>query len=186
LTEFEISLQNLDHFFSENTIEYSIIGGIAVIVYGEQRTTRDIDATVLCELEDLESFHKLIEKKFTPAFKGTLEYFKRNFILPVDDPDTNLRIDIAAGLTEFDRSVISRGNRKTFGKIEISVCSLEDLFIYKLFASREQDIADVKHLIEKNLNSIDKKYLYETAEKFKELERVDIIEKLNKLLRDVR
>lgn len=181
MTEFEISLQNLDHFFSENSIEYSIIGGIAVIIYGEQRTTRDIDATVLCELEDLESFHKLIEKKFTPAFKCTLEYFKRNFILPVDDPDTNLRIDIAAGLTEFDKSVISRRRRKAFGKTEIFVCSLEDLIIYKLFAKREQDIADIKHLVEKNLNSLDKKYLIETAEKFKEFERDDIPENLPKL-----
>jgi len=182
LTEFEISLQNLDHFFSENSIEYTIIGGIAVIVYGEQRTTRDIDATVLCELEDIESLHNLVEKKFTPAFEGTLEYFRRNFILPVDDPDTNLRIDIAAGLTEFDKSVISRRRRKAFGKTEIFVCSLEDLIVYKLFANREQDIADVKHLIEKNLKSIDKKYLFETTEKFKELEREDILENLNKLL----
>jgi len=182
LTEFEISLQNLDNFLSENSIEYAIIGGIAVIVYGEQRSTRDIDATILCELEDLESFHTLITKKFTPAFKDTLEYLKRNFILPVDDPATNLRIDIAAGLTEFDKSVISRGRRKAFGKTEIFVCSLEDLIIYKLFANREQDIADVKHLIEKNLNSIDQKYLFETAKKFKELEREDILENLNKLL----
>jgi predicted nucleotidyltransferase len=185
LTKFEISLRNLDLYFSENSVEYVIIGGIAVIVYGEQRTTRDIDATILCELEDLDSFHKLMVKRFTPAFKGTLDYFKRNFILPVDDPDTDLRIDIAAGLTEFDKNVIKRKIKRKYGKVEIFVCSLEDLIIYKLFAGRDQDVSDVKSLIVKN-NKIDKKYLSETAEKFRELEREDISENLNKLLRDAR
>lgn len=151
------------------------------MVYGEKRTTRDIDATVLCELEDLDSFHKLMEKKFTPAFENTLDYFKRNFILPVDDPETNLRIDIAAGLTEFDKSVISRKRRKSFGDVEIFVCSLEDLIIYKLFAGRDQDISDFKSLVLKN-KQIDKKYLSETADKFRELEREDILENLNKFL----
>ncbi|MDZ7626086.1 MAG: nucleotidyltransferase [Ignavibacteriaceae bacterium] len=184
MTKFEISLRNLDFFFSENSVEYVIIGGIAVIVYGEQRTTRDIDATVLCELEDLDSFHKLIEKKFTPAFKNTLDYLKRNFILPVDDPDTNLRIDIAAGLTEFDKNVIKRKIKRKYGKVEIFVCSLEDLIIYKLFAGRDQDVSDVKSLIVKNFK-IDKSYLLSTAEKFRELEREDIIDNLNKFLQDV-
>ena len=156
------------------------------MVYGEKRTTRDIDATILCELEDLDSFHKLTEEKYIPAFENTLDYFKRNFILPLDDPETNLRIDIAAGLTEFDKSVIARKRRRPFGEAEIFVCSLEDLFIYKLFARREQDIADVKKLFVKNEVEVDKKYLLHTAEKFRELEREDILENLNKLLRDVR
>ncbi len=182
MTEFETSLQNLHNFFSENSVEYVIIGGVAVIIYGEQRSTDDIDVTVLCELEHLDSFHNLMLKKFTPAFEGTLDYFKRNFILPLDDPATELRIDIAAGLTEFDKKVISRRRRKLFGEVEVYVCSLEDLIIYKLFANREQDIADVKHLIEKHLNSIDKKYLLDTSQKFLQLEREDILETLNKFL----
>jgi predicted nucleotidyltransferase len=186
LTKYEKALLSLDNFFSENSIDYAIIGGIAVIIYGYQRTTNDIDATILCDLEDLNSIHELVKSKFKPAFSGTLEYFQRNFILPVDEPETNLRIDIAAGLTEFDKSVISRKQRKLFGKVEVSVCSLEDLIIYKLFAGRHADISDVEQLLEKNKNSIDQKYLLETAEKFSELEREDIIENLNKFLRDVR
>ena len=181
MTNFETSLQHLHNFFSENSIEYAIIGGVAVIIYGEQRTTDDIYVTVLCELEHLDNFHKMMGKKFTPAFEGTLEYFKRNFILPLDDPVTELRIDIAAGLTEFDKKVISRRKKKFFGEVEVYVCSLEDLIIYKLFANREQDIADVKHLLEKQLNSTDKKYLLETAEMFRELEREDVLENLTKL-----
>lgn len=181
MTNYEIALSNLDKFLLKNSIEYAIIGGIAVIIYGFQRTTKDIDAIVLCQLEDLDKIHAIIEKNFKPAFKGTLEYFHRNFILPVDEPETNLRIDLAAGLTEFDRNVISRSKRKYFGDVEVSVCSLEDLIIYKMFAGRHLDFGDIELLLEKHKNSLDKKYLFETAEKFKELERADIIENLNKL-----
>ncbi|MFO7447135.1 MAG: nucleotidyltransferase [Ignavibacteriaceae bacterium] len=163
-------------------MEYVIIGGIAVVMYGEQRTTEDIDVTILCNLENLDFIHGIIEKKFTPAFKGTLDYFKKNFILPVDDPDTKLRIDFAAGLTEFDKQVISRRKRKNFGKSKVYVCSLEDLIIYKLFAARHLDIADVQNLLEKNKSSIDKNYLTQTIEKFVELERGDMIQNLKKFL----
>ncbi len=183
MTKYEKALFNLDHFFDEKSIEYAIIGGIAVIIYGYQRTTRDIDATILCQLENLESVHELIRERFNPAFQDTLEYFKRNFILPVDEPETNLRIDLAAGLTEFDKNVISRRTRKSFGEVEVSVCTLEDLIIYKLFAGRHGDLDDVELLLERNIAAVDKKYLLHTAEKFRELEREDILENLNKLLK---
>ncbi len=50
MTKYEKALSNLDHFCSKHSIEYAIIGGIAVIMYGYQRTTNDIDATILVNL----------------------------------------------------------------------------------------------------------------------------------------
>lgn len=50
MTKYEKALSNLDHFYSKYSIEYAIIGGIAVIMYGYQRTTNDIDATILVNL----------------------------------------------------------------------------------------------------------------------------------------
>jgi len=93
-----------------------------------------------------------------------------------------LRIDIAAGLTEFDKNVISRRRKNFFGDVEVYVCSLEDLIIYKLFANRDQDVVDVKHLLEKHIGTLDNNYLLSTAEQFRELEREDILENLNKFL----
>jgi predicted nucleotidyltransferase len=182
VTKYENALITLDEFLVSNSIKYAVIGGIAVILYGYQRTTNDIDVTILCELEDLDRIHKLFESEFKPAFNGTLEYFKRNFILPVDEPGTNLRIDIAAGLTEFDRAVISRSKRICFGDAEISVCSIEDLIVYKLFAARFADLADIEILLKKNKNKIDSDYLIKTVGKFKELDREDMFQNLNKLL----
>lgn len=83
MTKYEKALITLDEFLLSNSIKYAVIGGIAVIYHGYQRTTNDIDVTILCGLEDLDRIHKLFESEFKPAFNGTLEYFRRNFILPL-------------------------------------------------------------------------------------------------------
>jgi predicted nucleotidyltransferase len=185
LNDFELTLLRLDEFCNKNSIDYALIGGLAVITYGYARTTKDIDITVLCKLEDMREVHEKFVGGYLPLQENSLEFFSRYFVLPIKDNVTNVKIDVAAGLTVFDDTIISRRKRTTLGEAELYICSLEDLIIYKLFATRYQDLADVQELINRNKTSLDKKYLFETAEKFRELEREDIIENLNKLLQDV-
>jgi predicted nucleotidyltransferase len=92
-------------------------------------------------------------------------------------------VDVASGLTEFDKNVIKRRKRVILGKAEFYICSIEDLIIYKLFAARYQDLADVKELLSIHLGSIDKKYLADRMIEFCELEREDMKENLDKLLK---
>jgi hypothetical protein len=172
----------LDEFCNEASIKYAVIGGVAVITYDYQRTTKDIDITVLCNLEELKTIHDKFLQAYLPVQDDSLNFFSRNFLLSVKDKITDLKIDIAAGLTIFDDTIIKRRKRTKLGKAEFYICTLEDLIIYKLFASRHLDLGDVEMLLEKNINSLDQKYLFKTAEKFRELEREDIIENLNKML----
>lgn len=85
-------------------------------------------------------------------------------------------------MTEFDRAVISRSKRIYFGDAEISVCSIEDPIVYELLAARFADLADIEILLKKNKNKIDSDYLIKTVEQFKELDREDMLQYLNKLL----
>lgn len=78
--------------------------------------------------------------------------------------------------------MISRSKRIYFGDAEISVCSIVDLIVYKLFAARFADLADIEILLKKNKNKIDSNYLVKTVEKFKEIDREDMLQNLNKLL----
>ena len=181
MIKFEDTLNRLDEFCRKNFIDYAVIGGIAVITYDYQRTTKDIDITVLCKLEELKQIYDKFIKNYLPVYEDSLDFFTRNFVLPVKDKTTEVRIDVAAGLTVFDDTIINRRIRAKLGESEFYICTLEDLILYKLFASRFLDLGDVENLLRKNKNSVDKKYLLETAEKFKELKREDIIENLNKL-----
>jgi len=117
-----------------------------------------------------------------PIVEDSLTFFSKTFVLPVRDKVTAVKIDVAAGLTIFDDMIIQRRKRVKLGNAEFFICTMEDLIIYKLFANRLQDIADAQLLLEDNKNSIDKDYLIQTAEIFRELERKDIIDNLNKFL----
>jgi hypothetical protein len=175
----------LDEFCTNASVEYAVIGGVAVINYDYQRTTKDIDVTVLCRLEELKNVHDQFIQSYIPLQDDSLNFFQKNFLLTVKDKITDIKIDIAAGLTIFDDKIVKRRVRTKLGKAEFYICTLEDLIIYKLFAGRLQDLSDVENLLEKN-KDIDQPYLFETAEKFRELEREDIIDNLNKLFQNLK
>jgi len=182
LTIFEKTLLRLEQFCHKKDIKYAVIGGVAVIKYGYDRTTKDIDVTVLCNLEEINEIHKKFVSEYLPLNEDSLKFFERNFVLPVKDKITDLKIDVAAGLTVFDDTIIQRRKWTKLGEVEFYISTLEDLIIYKLFANRYQDLADAQILLDKNKDSIDRNYLLKTIEKFRELDREDMIETLNKFL----
>lgn len=51
---FEKALRDIDQRCRKHRIPYTIIGGIAAIVHGSDRTTGDIDITILAEIDNLE------------------------------------------------------------------------------------------------------------------------------------
>jgi hypothetical protein len=101
------------------------------------------------------------------------------------DSETKVKIDFAAGLSEFDKKVIQRKVQRKFGNVMINVCSLEDLIIYKLVSARPQDILDIKELMKARKDEYDLVYLKNMAKNFIEVERSDVFENLNKFLKDV-
>lgn len=178
MTQFENTLKELDEFFAKNKIRYALIGGLAVVFYQSFRTTNDIDITIETTLEDLKDIGRKIQKHFNPLFKNPVEFFEKNFVMPVKSLTNNTRIDFVAALTGFELNVIKRAKRVKFGEVNVWVCSVEDLIIYKLFAGRPQDMVDVQEII---VNSdYDRKYLLDTASEFKELGRADVLVSLKK------
>lgn len=182
MNDFEKTLARLDKFCNEKSIKYAVIGGIAVIKYGYERTTKDIDITVLCELEEIRKIHKQFAEEYSPVYEDSLNFFEKNFVLPVKDKVTRVKVDVAAGLTIFDDTIIQRRKRAKLGEVEFYISTLEDLIVYKLFANRYQDLADAQILLDKNKDLIEKNYLIKTIEKFRELGREDMIKTLNKFL----
>lgn len=186
LNEFEKTLLKIDSTLKKHSVEYTIIGGLAAIIYGRLRTTEDIDITLLAEIDALDKLYDIIIAHYTPLLKDSKEFFKRNYVLPVIDTETNVKLDFAAGLSGFDKKVIERRIRRKFGSIDIYVCSIEDLIIYKLVSARPQDIIDLEEIKKARTEKLDYEYLQKMARYFIEVEREDVLNNLNKLLQDVR
>jgi hypothetical protein len=181
MNPFEATLKNIENFCVQQKIPYSIIGGLALISYQVQRTTNDIDVTLLLELESLDAVGKKIIENFKPVFENPLQFFTKNFVLPVVDIKNNIRIDFAAGLTGFDKIVIERSKRKKFGNLNLPFCSVEDLVLYKLFAGRPRDVSDLYDLSKIYKNKLDNKYLAVMFNSFAKLDREDMKENFNKI-----
>ena len=174
MNPFVETLISIDEFCSFHKIPYSIIGGLALISYKIQRTTNDIDITLLLRLEEMEDVGLKIIERFQPIFSEPIIFFQKNFVLPVLNKNTNMRIDFEAGLSGFDKQVIERSKRKTFGNCLLPFCSLEDLILYKLFANRPKDAADLHEISKKYNNQLDMNYLEILFNDFAKLERKDM------------
>lgn len=171
----------LDDVLRAFGIKYVVLGGVSVIMHGIQRPTQDVDVSLLIEVEDLKPVAEKLLSRYLPRKKNPVDFFQQYFVLPVTDPQTHVDVDIAAGLGGFERGAIQRAVPMPVLNRSVPSCTVEDLIIYKLAANRGRDIDDVKLLKELYSESIDRRYLYGTARMFIELERGDILDKVERL-----
>jgi hypothetical protein len=116
-----------------NDVEGAIIGGVAVVLHGHVRTTKDVDVFVM---DSLTTFRPILEEA------GAL----------YDPKNREFRLD-AIPIHLVDEKMAQPTPRKTVVIDEITTVSLPDLINLKLRSGlrnirRTQDIADVIGLIE--------------------------------------
>jgi predicted nucleotidyltransferase len=184
MLNFEKALFDIDQFCNENKLPYTIMGGFAVILHGYIRTTEDIDINLMIKLEDLVSTAKKILLKFDTNLSDPITFFQTNFVLPVIHKETRIGIDFTAGLTGFDEQVLKRTIRKEFFSLTLPCITVEDLIIYKLFASRKKDIADLEEIAKIHNQTIDRNYLADVLRQFDELHRDDMSRNFKEIFGD--
>jgi hypothetical protein len=141
---------------NEESVEYLIVGGYAVIKYTEPRFTKDIDIWVNATPENAERVMQAL-KKFGAPLSGISA---RDFT----DPDlffqigiSPTRIDVIMGVDGLDFSDCwKRRESGRWDEIETSFISIYDLIRNKEKVGRPQDLIDVENLktaLSKNENS---------------------------------
>ncbi len=161
---------------------YALIGAIACGVWGRPRYTSDVDAVVSVSGRTL---RKLLREAGGLAFE--FDEAAANMSLGVSGViRLNYRgrhLDLIAGDTDFDKSALRRARAVRIGKRHVSCATAEDVIVYKLVAGREQDIADVIRIIERQSHRFDAGYLRKWTQTVADkLKRPDIPERLAGLL----
>jgi predicted nucleotidyltransferase len=64
-------------------------------------------------------------------------------------------VDLAIGMSGFEREVISRATRMAVGADSVRVVTVEDLLVMKALAGRPQDDVDLRGLVDLHRESID-------------------------------
>lgn len=152
-------------------IPYAIVGGIAASYYGEIRLTRDLDVAVKISLENMENLFELFEREaFTPIEYLTVFELVEKPTLYLIDQRNQIRIDLhinPKGLT-LDSETLKRRRQINLGHGwgKLWFVSPEDLIMMKITSRRPIDLMDIEHIIARNLNTLDWKYLTERAAKF--------------------
>ncbi len=150
---FEKLLKKVALQLKKVSIPYMVIGGQAVLLYGEPRLTRDIDITMGIGVDGLGRVKKIIQiiglKSLVEKEK---EFVERNMVLPTINKKSGIRVDFIFSFSPYERQAIGRAKDVKLGRSHVRFASLEDVVIHKVIAGRARDLEDVKSILLKNPN----------------------------------
>ena len=132
-------------------IPYMIIGGQAVLLYGEPRLTRDIDVTLGTDVSRLSDVLRTAEDiGVTPLPDNMEDFVRRTMVLPTQHSETGIRVDFIFSFTPYEIEAIARGHKVSMAGQEVNFAQIEDLIIHKIFAGRPRDLEDVRSVLTRN------------------------------------
>lgn len=136
-----------------------VIGGIAVSVWAQPRATVDVDLKVLLDRNSAERLLDVLGGDYQPIQRQPLEALRRNGVLFVKDP-SGIRVDIQLADVSLDESAIGRGVLVELEPgLSATVCSPEDLVIYKMISTRPRDRQDVENVVRRQGDKLDDAYV---------------------------
>ena len=148
---FERLLKKITIQLKKGAIPYMVIGGQAVLLYGEPRLTRDIDITLGMGVNGLDKIKKIIKAiGLKILVEKEKKFVERNMVLPTLDKKSGLRVDFIFSFFPYGRQAIERGKDIKLGRTLVKFASLEDVVIHKVIAGRARDIEDLKSVLLKN------------------------------------
>ena len=162
-------------------IPYMIIGGQAVLLYGEPRLTKDIDITIGAGPDRLPEVLNLVRGLDLKPLVDPEVFTRQTMVLPCADRETGIRVDLILSITPYEQQAMGRVRRVKIGKAEVRFASLEDLVIHKVVAGRPRDLEDIKGALLKN-PGVDVGYLKRWLGEFAAATGEPLVERLNQVL----
>jgi predicted nucleotidyltransferase len=167
-------------------ISYALIGGIAVSLRGQPRTTADVDLVIAANVPRvLQLLGQLSRSPFRPLFDDVEEVVQRALILPLRHAKTGIKVDVAIGLSGFERQAIERAESITVGGGVVCVATAEDLILMKLLAGRPQDMEDVRGIVAARQQNLDWDYCLGVAAELQEAVEQDLVKRVHELRDDL-
>lgn len=163
---FEKLLKEIAEELNNSSIPYMVIGGQAVLLYGEPRLTKDIDITLGIDTDSFDKIEKIVSRLGLKILVSDCRAFvKRTMVLPAVDEKSGIRMDFVFSFSPYERQALARVNKIMINGYPINFASLEDIVVHKIIAGRPRDIEDVKSILIKNPR-YDKRYISKWLKEF--------------------
>lgn len=143
-------LERVALVLDEARMPYMVIGGQAVLLYGEPRLTKDIDITLGVGLDRLPEVLDLVQKMGLRPLVDPETFTRQTMVLPCSDPETSIRVDFTFSFLPYERQALGRVRVVKMGSAQVRFASLEDTIVHKVIAGRPRDLEDVRGILVKN------------------------------------
>lgn len=149
------SLKILSNYFEKQKIDYVVVGGVAVLVYGRIRATDDIDIIIDHHKIDREHFIQYLRENGFDANISDLEALDENLHASIFLKDQMFRIDLKGKNTQKDQDSINGAVDAIFDTVPIKIDHPQSLVLNKLIFGSEQDFEDALAVYVRNPKLID-------------------------------
>lgn len=175
----------IQSFLEFHQWNFCFIGGIALQAWGRPRNTNDADLTLLTGLgAELDFIEKLLEEFEPRITQDPIDFFLRQRVVLIFVGVVG--IDISLGAMGFEELAVGRAAYREFiPGLRLRVCSAEDLIVFKAFANRLRDWADIENVLRVQ-TGLDWNYIENQLFPLVELkEEPEIISQLNSLRKKI-
>lgn len=175
----QTTLVDAVEFLERHGVRYALVGGLAASLRGQPRVTADVDMVIEVDIDGaLALLADINVSKFAPLFADVTEVVKTAFILPARHRTTGVKLDLAIGLSGFERQTIQRAETLELGSCHVTVASAEDLLVMKILAGRPQDEQDIRGIIVAQADRIDWMYCFDLADQLGQAVGQDLVRRL--------
>lgn len=137
---------DLLRFFNEEKVEYLVIGGMAVNLYGYHRSTGDMDLWVAVSSENEDRVAAALRKfGFSDESVSVRPLLEKPKFIRIGNPPLRVEIHTVIGGVDFEECY-GRAKFCTIENLNIPFIGLEDLRANKRAAGRAKDLADLEEL----------------------------------------
>ncbi len=174
----------VQQFIQARSWPFCIIGGIAVIRWGEVRMTQDVDLSLLTGFGDEDRYIRDLLAAF-PGRIPNADTFARQYRVLLASASNGVDLDISLAALPFEQEMIQRATSFAYTpECELLTCSAEDLIVLKAFANRPKDWMDVEGVVIKQGARLDESYIFRQLTPLCELKKEEQIpDQLRQLLK---
>lgn len=141
-------LRDLLQWLEATQTPYATIGGVGVSLLAGARTTKDVDALLWLDTDEVESFLRVgATYGFSARISDAADFARTRRVLLLAHQPTGITVDLSCGVLPFENQLIARARQLTIGAMRLRVATPEDLIIMKAVAHRPRDIADIEALL---------------------------------------
>lgn len=158
----QYQLKQLAKLMKDTKVDYAVLGGVAVSIYGEPRLTFDIDVTLILNNKTIDGFLKKARKfGFSPLAPNIRKFIKATGVMPMKFFKNKVtgRCDFIIAQNILEHLCIKRAHLKKIYSTNIKLISPEDLLIHKITSQRPRDLEDAQGILERQKGKLDMKYI---------------------------